>query len=312
MQDVTGTQRGTGDLPFAMYNAFCASPYAGSAGAVVLNAANVPRAQRERIAREIGAPATAFVSDISREEVAVQFFSTVMELPMCGHGTMCLVTSLVEAGLLPAPGPGKRREIALSLPKGAATVAYGLTAQGRVEVMLDVAPARYTVANLDLEELAGLLGARVSDIPDTLPVLVASADFIHLCLPFRDLDAIGRLNPNFPELAGFCRRNGLETVASFTLDTVDPDANLHVRDFCPAVGVAESAAAGTTNAALAGYLMHNALTPPETPGRWTIRAEQGIEIDRPSRITTLIDAENGVIGRIRAGSKPGSSVNPTT
>ncbi|NOD95229.1 PhzF family phenazine biosynthesis isomerase [Ruegeria sp. HKCCD4884] len=300
MQDFTGTEDSRGDLPFSMYNAFCSTPYAGSAGAVVLNASEVPRAQRVRIAREIGAPATAFVSAIKSAEVEVQFFSTVMELPMCGHGTMCLVTSLVDAGLLPAPGTG-RREITLSLPKGSATVAYHQTREGRVEVMLDVTPARYTSAELDLEELAGLLGARVSDVPDTMPILVASADFIHLCLPFHDLDAIGRLNPSFPELAAFCRRNGIETVATFTLDTIDPAADLHVRDFCPAVGVAESAAAGTTNAALAGYLMQVGLTPPVSPGCWTIRAEQGIEIGRPSQITTLIDAENGVINRIRVG-----------
>ena len=80
-----------------------------------------------RIAREIGVPATAFVNSVSGNRIDVQFFSTVMELSMCGHGTVCLITRLVELELLPCGetcGENDWQVAVLDLPKGAASVKY--------------------------------------------------------------------------------------------------------------------------------------------------------------------------------------------
>ena len=79
-------------VPISIYDAFTAVPYSGSQAAIVLNALDISIQNRVLIAREIGAPATAFVSAINHNRIKVQFFSTVMELPMCGHGTVCLIT----------------------------------------------------------------------------------------------------------------------------------------------------------------------------------------------------------------------------
>ena len=79
-------------VPFAMYDAFTDAPYSGSQAAIVSHASNISCESRAKIAREIGVPATAFVNEVSGNRIDVQFFSTVMELPMCGHGTVCLIT----------------------------------------------------------------------------------------------------------------------------------------------------------------------------------------------------------------------------
>ena len=50
------------------------------------------------------------------------------------------------------------------------------------------------------------------------------------------------------------------------------------------MGVAESAAAGTTNAAVAGYLFRHRLIDAGPDGVIELIAEQGIEINRPSEI----------------------------
>jgi len=288
------------DVPFAIYDAFTDVPYSGSQAAIVLNASDIPAAKRAQIAREVGAPATAFVERVEGAQVQVQFFSTVMELPMCGHGTVCLVTRLVELGLL-----GPRREgwqqAFLGLPKGDAKVEFRRTSRDRVEVMLDVAPARFEPALVDMGELASLLGIEQSDLSDSLPVEVARADFVHLCLPMRNLEAMKAIQPDFAALASFCNANGLETVAAFSIEASSPDYDLHVRDFCPAVGVAESAAAGTTNAALAAYLLRNNCVEADETGHLALRAEQGIELGRPSQVTTLIETSGTKISRLQVG-----------
>ena len=293
------TSRAT-DVPFAMYDAFTDVPFSGSQAAVILHASDISHQNRIKIAREIGAPATSFVNSVFGNRIDLQFFSTVMELPMCGHGTICLITRLVELGLLPI-GSDSWQSVFLDLPKGEAHVEYRRTNTGRIEVMLDVATAQFTSPSLDLSVLAQILGVGLEDISTDLPPEVASADFIHLCLPMRDLAAMKKLDPDFPALAKFCISNGLETVAVFSTEVQNTSNNLHVRDFCPAVGVAESAAAGTTNAALSAYLLRNGLVHSDADGNVLVLAEQGIELCRPSNVTTLIKVKDDYITRLQVG-----------
>ena len=287
-------------LPFALYDAFTATPYSGSQAGIVLNASGLQRSERVRIAQEIGAPATSFVECVEVGRVVLQFFSTVMELPMCGHGTICLVTRLVDVGLLDLPEKGARN-IILDLPNGEAIVEYHRNEMSRVEVMLDVAVADFSSPDLDMKTLADLLGIQTADLSTELPVEVARGDFVHLCLPMRDLAAMKALAPDFSGLASFCVANGLETVAAFSNEVVNADRHLHVRDFCPAVGVAESAAAGTTNAALAAYALRHGLVQTNTEGVATVLAEQGIELGRPSKVTSRIEMHKEQILRLQVG-----------
>ena len=83
------------NVDFALYDAFSEQPFGGSQAAIIAEARGIVAAQRPVIARELGMPATAFVDAIHGNSISVQFFSTVMELPMCGHGTVCLMTHLV-------------------------------------------------------------------------------------------------------------------------------------------------------------------------------------------------------------------------
>lgn len=286
--------------PFSMYDAFTEAPYSGSQAAVVLSASDITTSNRIRIAREFGQPATAFVDNIDQNRIKVQFFSTVMELQMCGHGTVCLITHLITQKLLTCEGYGWHSAI-LELPNGIAKVEYRKTEAERVEVMLDVTPPLFSKPEFNLEELATILGVGLAEISTYLLPEIATSDFIHLCLPMRDLAAMRDLSPNFEALAKFCLFNGLETVATFSTSVVDKNCSLHVRDFCPAVGVAESAAAGTTNAALSTYLFQHGLIKSGNDGKLIIHAEQGIELGRPSRVITQIEEKNGDIKRLQVG-----------
>jgi PhzF family phenazine biosynthesis protein len=99
----------------------------------------------------------------------------------------------------------------------------------------------------------------------------------------------------------FCHTHGIETIAVFCLDCEDPDKQLHVRDFCPAVGVSESAAAGTTNAALTSYLLRHSQVKVDS-GCCTVNAEQGIELGRPSSIQSQVTlTSDGGIARLQVG-----------
>jgi len=287
-------------LPFALYDAFTEVPYSGSQAAVIFQASLISQENRMRIAQEIGAPATSFVNSVIENRVEVQFFSTVMELPMCGHGTVCLITRLVEFGLLKCESDSIHEAI-LVLSTGEAKVEYCRNIDGRIEVMLDINVPKFKPANLDFTELGKILDIKPLDLSTGLRPEIASADFVHLCLPMRDLKAMKVLQPNFPLLSKFCMKNGIETVATFCLEVTESSRDIHVRDFCPAVGVFESAAAGTTNAALAVYLFYNSIVGRNVARNIIINSEQGIELGRPSKVTTAIAFSDRKIKRLQVG-----------
>ena len=108
------------------------------------------------------------------------------------------------------------------------------------------------------------------------------------------------IKPDFSGMIEFCHAYGIETIAVFCTEVEDTQNRIHVRDFCPAVGVSESAAAGTTNAALTSYLVRHGLVPIDQD-IITVNAEQGLELGRPSSIQSIVTLTNQTIQRLQVG-----------
>ena len=286
-------------VPFALYDAFSDQIFGGSQAAVITQAGDIDQQQRTRLAREIGMPATVFVNDTGPDWVSVQFMSAVMELPMCGHGTICLLTHLLETGIF-SLDDDKQLEIELLLPNSRAIVSLEKDRNNRFQVMLDVTPPTFVAPPPNLDQLMPLLGLNLGALNHSLQVETARADFVHLVVPLNGMEAMQSINPDFSGMVKFCNANAIETIVVFCSEVSDPSKRVHVRDFCPAVGVNESAAAGTSNAALSCYLLGNGMLPTEQ-NPITIEAEQGIELKRPSSIKTVITLCESEIERLQVG-----------
>ncbi len=286
-------------LPFALYDAFSAAAFGGSQAAVLTDAKTINTAERHQIAREIGMPATAFVDNHAEDWIEVQFMSTLMELPMCGHGTICLLTHMLESKCI-SLAKQSTRQVELRLPKSNANVDLSLRDDGRYQVMLDIKPPRFEPPPPHTGGLLKVLGLEADALAPDLPLETARGDFIHLVVPLNGLDAMQAIQPDFNGMIEFCHAYGIETIAVFCTEVEDARNRIHVRDFCPAVGVSESAAAGTTNAALTSYLVRHELTPTNT-GIITINAEQGLELGRPSSIQSRVTLADQKIARLQVG-----------
>lgn len=284
---------------FASYDAFTARAFGGSQAAVVTDAGSIGPAKRQIVARELCLPATAFVDACGDDWIQAQFYSPVMELPMCGHGTLCLLTHLFESGVFTL-ARSRHRTFELRLPAAVAVVEVTRRGDDRYRVMLDIEPPKFEPPPPHIGELLYTLGLDAGALDTELACETARGDFSHLVLPLAGLDTMSRIEPDFNAMIGFCRAHGIDTIAAFCREVEDPDCSIHVRDFCPAVGVAESAAAGTTNAALAAYLLRHELVAAEN-GMLDIFAEQGLELGRSSSIQSRIDYSDGKIGRLQVG-----------
>lgn len=287
-------------VPFALYDAFSEMLFGGSQGGVVLNASDIDAQTRQKIASELGLPATCFVSSVNKNTVMARFHSTEREYPMCGHGTICLMTNLLDEVKLQLGADG-RLEIELVLPTKTAKVEMYTQDNSTTLVMLDIAPAKFRFDRPDMKILAGLLGLNEASIDTSHPAETALGDFVHLIVPIKTLQEIQSIQPDFSAIKSFCLENGIETIACFSAETQQQNYDFHVRDFCPAVGVAESAAAGTTNAALAAYWYRHGFLAENGPGPNNIKVEQGMELGRPSSIHTILHSSNNEITRLQVG-----------
>jgi PhzF family phenazine biosynthesis protein len=286
-------------FPFALYDAFSETAFGGSQAAIITRAADINPAQRQRIAREIGMPATAFVDDHGEDWIKVQFMSAVMELPMCGHGTICLLTHMLELKYISLDNTAVR-EVTLRLPNSTAKVALSLRADDRFQIMLDIVPPGFEPPPPHTGSLLKVLGLEADALATELPLETARGDFIHLVVPLTGLEAMRTIKPDFSEMVEFSHAYGIETIAVFCTEVESTHNTIHVRDFCPVVGVSESAAAGTTNAALSCYLVRHKMV---DIGQdvITINAEQGLELGRPSSIQSVVTLSDDSILRLQVG-----------
>lgn len=287
-------------IPFTLYDAFSDTAFGGSQAGVVTDAAGLDTDIRARIAREVGAPATGFVTARGEHSISARFHSTVAEYPMCGHGTIGMMTRMLELGVVSWNG-SNRIDIDLCLPNTTAAVEMHRRDDGRPLVMLDIRPPTFRMDALDLEELTVLLGLRKEDYRQEFPLETVSGDFVHLVVPVNSLAAMRRIEPDFTGLTRFWHEHGIQTVAVFCSEVERPDHTVHVRDFCPAVGVSESAAAGTTNAALTSYMIRHGIVQQNGDGRIVVTAEQGHEIKRPSSIRSVVSMKGDDITRLQVG-----------
>ena len=286
--------------PVVLYAAFSEVASGGSPAGVVVDASELDAETMQQIAAEVGAPATCFVTGFVDGIIDVRFFSTTTEYGMCGHGTVGLVTSLVEREVV-VPGADGRVGLVVRSAGGAVKVEVRCRGDGRPEVWMDLAPTSFEPGGVDPAEVAALLGVATDSLDATLPIERTVSDFTHLIVPFRGLSAMAAAAPDFDGLAKWCRRIGVDTVALIVADEADGDHDYRCRDLCPAVGTDEAAATGTTNRALACWLVRQDLLGMGVDGHHMLVAGQGIEVGRPSAVCSEVEVIGGRVDRVRVG-----------
>ena len=254
----------------------------------------------QHIAADVGAPATCFVTGFADGIIDVRFFSTTTEYGMCGHGTVGLVTSLVEEEMV-APGADGRVDLVVQSTGGTVEVEVRRRQDGRPEVWMELAPASFEPGGVDSAEVASQLGVAIDSLDYSLPIERTVSDFTHLIVPLQDLSAMAGVGPDFDGLAGWCRRIGVDTVALVVTDVADDDHDYRCRDLCPAVGTDEAAATGTTNRALACWLVRQDLLGVGVDGHHMLVAGQGIEMGRPSMVCSEVEVVGGLVDQVRVG-----------
>ena len=218
---------------YTQVDSFTAEPFRGNpAGVVVLDAWPQP-AWMQRVAAELGLPATAFLlkpdARAGDTTFGLRWFTRVVELQLCGHGTLAAARVLWEDGHAPGGEP-----IAFAAPSGPLRASR----HGEwIELDFPATPPAEVAPPAGLAEALGVAPSWVGRSRFDLVAVVDDEAAVRSASP--DLGALRRVEARGIILTAAAEAgSGLDFVSRF---------------FAPSVGIDEDSVTGSAHCCLAPY-----------------------------------------------------------
>jgi PhzF family phenazine biosynthesis protein len=239
--------------------------------------APVPLENMPEIARESGAPLTAFITDQHEARVSVRFFNASgQEKPESDSGAL-VVAHHVGRGCTVVSSGGS---LPVMLEDGVCW-----TAQGDHHLVPLVGSESDWLEALGLEPrmLETMFGVHCA----------GQLDKFNLIVPVRS-EALDAIIPNLERVTELQRETGVNGVIVAAFDSIR--ANVDVRFFAPAKGILEDNAGSFTLASVCGYRAAHLLS-----GVHDVIAAQGHAMGRPSSLRARYIARDSVALMVRVG-----------
>jgi trans-2,3-dihydro-3-hydroxyanthranilate isomerase len=277
---------------FAMtqWDVFSSNPLEGNSLAVFSDARGLSDTEMQSVAKEMNLSETTFIfprdPKIERERgVRVRIFTVQEELPFAGHPTLGTAFAL--------RGESGAQEIALELNVGKVPVRFEDTAdQPTFGEMTQVDPTFGLVH--EREAMARATGLSPEDFDATLPIQTVSTGMPFTIVPLKSLAVIQKLRVDLHRATEYLEKTGGKFLYFVARETVDPAAGLHARMlFYNGEDPATGSAAGCT----AAWMVQHGVA--ESDQRVLI--EQGVEMQRPSRIFVRASRGDNRIVNVRVG-----------
>jgi trans-2,3-dihydro-3-hydroxyanthranilate isomerase len=277
-------------LAMAQWDVFSTNPLEGNSLAVFFDGRGVSEAEMQSIAKDMNLSETTFVCPrhpaTERERgVRVRIFTVHEELPFAGHPTLGTAFAL-------------RRE------SGAKEVTLELNV-GKVPVRFEEAPGEPAFGEMtqvdpkfgmqhDREAVARATGLGVEDFDPALPIETVSTGLSFTVTPLKSLAVIQKLRVDSNRAAEYLERTEGKFLYFVARETVDPAARLHAR--MPFYGAEDPATGSAAGCAAAWMVAHGVAESDER-----VLIEQGIEMQRPSRIFVRAARRDNRIVNVRVG-----------
>jgi trans-2,3-dihydro-3-hydroxyanthranilate isomerase len=264
---------------YALVDVFAESPLEGNMLAIFTDARHLSAATMQALARETNLAETTFIiprdAAIEAERgVKVRIFTVQEELQFAGHPTLGTATWLC----LHHPVLRGSETIMLDLPVGPITVSFGpqdATKPGVFATMQQKAPTFGTIHSP--EAVAAALGLSVDDLNPSLPVQTVSTGMAFCIVPLRSMEVASRLCIPQDKAQAYLDTCDAKFFYCITRTEEGASADWHNRmQFYNG----EDPATGSASGCAIAYLVHHKVA----GNGETVVFEQGIEINRPSRI----------------------------
>jgi trans-2,3-dihydro-3-hydroxyanthranilate isomerase len=292
-------------LKFYQADVFTDIAFGGNPVAVIPDAEGLTDLELQQVAREMNLSETVFVFPPSDPAavVKIRIFTPTQEIPFAGHpviGTFFVLAMMPRLELREAVTRVLQEcnlgLFPVELHSKNGTIQRVVMSQPKPE-FLDVIDNRD-----DLFSIAKALGVAKQQITDTRrPVQVVSTGLPVMIVPMRTLTAVRSIIPDVSAVAALCQQYGANGMMVYSTMTVEQQSTVHTRMFAPLIGIIEDPATGSASGALGAYLVQNGVV--EVGPMTEIIAEQGYEIERPSRILIQVESEDDAIQEVKVGGQ---------
>ena len=292
-------------LHFYKADVFTDLPFGGNPVAVFPQSEDLANQEFQQIAREMNLSETVFVLPPAEPEAIakLRIFTPTQEIPFAGHpvlGTFYILGKLNHFSLQ-EPITHIKYECNIGVFP---LELYVLKGEIDRVVMSQPTPQFLGVIDKmeDGYEVATALGIHKSVIADTkFPIEVVSTGLPVIIVPVRTLTAVKSMHVDHGAIKEICERFGANGIMVYTTITVEDWSTVHTRMFAAPIGVGEDPATGSASGALGAYLVKNGVV--EVGPTTEIIAEQGYEIDRPSRILIQVFSDDDMIQSVKVGGQ---------
>lgn len=283
-------------------DAFTDRAFGGNPAGVLIDSSGLDKNHMLKIAREMALSETAFIkrSQTPEYDYEVKFFTPTEEIDLCGHATIATFYLLAKKGYI-----DNKTDIVMVKQKtlaGILPVEIYFNNKEISKIMMTQARPKQIFKIEDFENIANIMGLSEKDIglkEEEIMPMAYSTGIPDIMLPVKSIEILEKMKPDFHRLANYSKDKEVTGVHAFTLK--DKEKNIiSCRNFAPACGINEEAATGTSNGAMAAYLIENGII--KCDKNINIVSEQGYFMDRPSEI--FIDAyrnDEGLL--IKVGGK---------
>src|SRR5579862_5109843 len=277
-------------LLMTQWDVFSSQPLEGNSLAVFSDARGLSDAEMQAIAKEMNLSETTFVfpRDPETEEargVRVRIFTVQEELPFAGHPTLGTAFAL--------RGKSNAAEIALELNVGRVPVRFeSRDGQPAFGEMTQVDPT-FGLQH-DREAVARATGLRVDDFHPSLPIETVSTGVPFAVAPLKSLALLQNLRLDLNGATEYLEKSGGKFFYFVTRETVDPSAGLHARML---FYNGEDPATGSAAGCAAAWMVAHGVAEAEQQ----VLIEQGIEMQRPSRIFVRAASRDNRVVNVRVG-----------
>jgi len=285
------------ELDYALVDVFAERPLEGNMLAIFSDARELSDAQMQALARETNLAETTFIfpSDTPKpdEAVRVRIFTTQEELPFAGHPTLGTASWLYWNH----PTLKGSSSITLQLNAGPITVRFEPPAPGELGVrgtMRQRDPV--FIRTHDRAEVARILDLPVDALDPAHPIQTVSTGMPFCMVPIRSLAAIRQLA--IPQAAAQAWLNANESKFFYCLAPADTASGAHFHCRMQFYN-GEDPATGSASGCAISYLVRHGIVPSEQPTVF----EQGIEINRPSRIYVQASLHDGKVTNVFVGGR---------
>jgi len=264
-------------------NAFTDSVRGGNPAGVVLNSPKLTDKQMAYVSKVLKVSETAFVFPSRKADYKVRFFTSEIEVDLCGHATIATFFTMALKGL-------KKSVVTQETKAGILPVSIVFSDKGD-RVMMNQGRPIFKDIFLDISKLAKSLKISKEDIDGTLPKQKVSTGLFTLPICIKSYDVLKSIKPDFEEIKKICNDLGVGSFHLFTFDTLEPKSVYHARNFAPVYGVNEDPVTGTANGAVCSYLVKNKIVKGNS-----FVCEQGDIIGRPGRVFVEINNDSARVG----------------